>query len=102
MKKLLLALLLTSMSAFAAPVKITLQVVCDDANTLFQNLVEGEYQEIPYWGGFEDLEKTSFVLLTNKETGSWTMIRYNSKRACVLAVGDRWIPAPPNPLGPTL
>ena len=94
MKKLFYILLLASASVFAAPTKSTLQIVCDDTKSIFEHFVEGEYQEVPFWAGFEDSNKTSFVLLTNKETGTWTMIQYNAKRGCVIAVGDRWKTAP--------
>ena len=97
MKKFIAILLLASTTTFAEPVKSTLQIVCDDTKTLFEHFVEGEYQEIPFWAGFEDVNKTSFVLLTNKETGTWTMIQYNSRRGCVIAVGDKWKIAPTAP-----
>jgi hypothetical protein len=100
MKKLIAILLLASTSVFAAPVKSTLQIVCDDTKSIFEHFVEGEYQEVPFWAGFEDSNKTSFVLLTNKETGTWTMIQYNAKRGCVIAVGDKWKPAAAESLKP--
>jgi hypothetical protein len=101
MKKIIAILLLASTSVFAAPVKSTLQVVCDDTKAIFEYFVEGEYQEVPFWSGFEDTNKTSFALLTNKETGSWTMIQYNSRRGCVIATGTKWKPAPVEPLKPS-
>ena len=94
MKKILSILMMFSTVALAAPTKATLNIMCDDTKTLFQYFIEGDYNEVPYWAGFEDTNKMSFVLLTNKETGTWTMIQYNAKKACVIAVGDRWKTAP--------
>jgi hypothetical protein len=93
MKKIIIFLLLISTSVFAEPIKLSQQIVCDDTKSIFEYFVEGEYQEVPFWSGFEDINKTSFVLLTNKKTGTWTMIQYNLKRACIIAVGDKWRPA---------
>ena len=101
MKKIITVLLLISTSVFAGPIKLSQQIVCDDTKSIFEYFVEGKYQEVPFWSGFEDINKTSFVLLTNKETGTWTMIQYNLKRACIIAVGDKWQPAVIEPLKPS-
>jgi hypothetical protein len=90
MKKLIIlffaALLIVVAIAQATPVEKRKNVICDDTKTLYNELVNGEYAERPVWGG--DSEKSQFVLLVNKETGTWTLIEFVKDTSCILGVGE--------------
>lgn len=81
---LITALLTTAAIAQSRQVKKT--VICDDTKTLYNELINGEYAERPVWGGEGD--KTKFILLINKTTGTWTFIEFLNDTACVLGVGE--------------
>jgi hypothetical protein len=90
MKKLitiLVATLLTTVAtAQSTSFKIEKTLVCDDTKKIVNELMNGDYKEVPVWGGSE--EKTKFMLLVNKETGTWTLIQFTPGVGCVLGVGD--------------
>jgi hypothetical protein len=71
--------------AFAEPVKINKPVVCNDTSVVFKALTDGDFKEQPIWvGAAEDSKYTLFV---NEKTGTWTVIQFDSKNACVLGEG---------------
>ena len=51
------------------------------------NYFRDNYKEVPIWVG-KTISGTHVVLLSNKETRSWTMIEYDSKLGCALAAGE--------------
>lgn len=90
MKKLIILLFATLLVvvaiAQATPVEKKKNVICDDTKTIYNELINGEYAERPVWGG--DGEKSQFVLLVNKKTGTWTFIEFVKDTSCVLGVGE--------------
>jgi hypothetical protein len=50
--------------------------------------VMGKFKEEPLWIGNNSKERTNIVIFTNKETKTYTVIKYDEKDACVIDVGD--------------
>ena len=90
MKKLITILVTALLTTAAIPQSTSVErkknVLCDDTKTMYNELVNGEYAERPVWGGEGD--KTKFILLINKQTGTWTFIEFLNDTSCVLGVGD--------------
>jgi hypothetical protein len=59
---------------------------CSDAQVVMNYFVD-THKEIPVWVG-KSVHDTHITLLTNPATGSWTMIEYGDKIACVLGAGE--------------
>lgn len=89
MKKIIALLLLASVIVAAVAqskaVEINKKVVCDDTKTLLDTLLN-EYKESPVWAGTDD--KSRYSLLINQETGTWTMIQFDTNTTCILGVGE--------------
>jgi hypothetical protein len=79
-------LALTSLVANAEIEKLYKPVVCSDLKTVIES-ISSEYNEVPYWNGISS--DTKFILMVNKQTGTWTMIEYLNKDACVVGSGIR-------------
>ena len=90
MKKLitiLVATLLTTVvTAQSTSVERKKNVICDDTTKIMKELISGEYEETPAWGGTG--KNSMFILLINKKTGTWTLIEGNKNTSCVLGVGE--------------
>jgi len=87
MQKLAVAFLfgLTTLVANAQVITVEKPVVCSDLKTVIEN-VSSNYQEEPFWSGSDSLSK--FVIMSNKKTGTWTIIQYNDKIACIIGTGE--------------
>ena len=59
---------------------------CSDAQVVMNYFVD-THKEIPVWVG-KSVHNTNITLLVNKQTRSWTMIEYDTTRACVLGAGE--------------
>jgi hypothetical protein len=79
-------LILTSLVASAQSnlIEIDKPVTCSDPKTVIEGLSD-QYQEQPFWSGRGTDSK--YVLLVNSKTGSWSMVEYNDKIACVVGTG---------------
>jgi len=79
-------LFLTSLVASAQSnlIEIDKPVTCSDPKTVIEGLSD-QYQEQPFWSGRGTDSK--YVLLVNSKTGSWSMVEYNDKIACVVGTG---------------
>ena len=90
MKKLIIlifaAFLITVAIAQSTAVETKKPVICDDSNTVYEELINGDFAEKPVWGGAS--ENTKFVLLINKDTGTWTLIESNKTTSCLLGFGQ--------------
>ena len=89
MKNLSVALLFCLISSIAhAQEIIDLQkpLKCSDAQSVMNYFVD-IHKETPVWVG-KSVHDTHITLLTNTVTGSWTMIEYGNKIACVLGAGE--------------
>ena len=85
MSKLATVLLLAFASlAATAQTKLNKELVCDETDEVFK-YVQDRYQEQPVWIGVTD--KTMTMLAQNPKTGTWTLIQFNDKLACILGSG---------------
>lgn len=76
--------------ANAQPVKIDKPVVCDKTDTVFAVLKE-KFQETPVWGGNNSGDQTSYALMLNSETRTWTLLQFNTETACILGIGNDYV-----------
>jgi hypothetical protein len=59
---------------------------CSDAQVVMNYFVD-IHKETPVWVG-KSVHNTHVTLLMNSATGSWTMIEYDDRLACVLGAGE--------------
>ena len=85
--------------AFAEAIETKKDVVCDNKKELFDWVQTNEYQEKLIWIGDSPLSKTKLAVISNKDTGTWTIIEFNDKYACVLSVGVSSKLVPTKPVG---
>jgi hypothetical protein len=80
-------LILTSLVASARdPQTRNKKVVCADPKTVIEGLT-ADSDEQPFWTGVAD--STKFILFVNTRTGTWSLVQYDNKTACVLGVGEK-------------
>ena len=84
---ILLTLSLLATVARSEPFSSKKSIVCDDATTLIGEIVK-EFGETPVWSGLDTETKTTYGILMNPKTNTWTIIQFDSKIACVLGVGE--------------
>lgn len=91
MKKLFVAIIITLASTlvFSQSTKFTIDrtLSCDDTKKIVNELMNGEYKEVPIWGGVD--ESTKFMLLVNAKTGTWTFIQFTPGVGCLIGAGDK-------------
>jgi hypothetical protein len=54
---------------------------------LMQGLVTSDYKETPVWFGHEPDTGSNYVLFTNTQTKTWTLVQFDQNTACVLGAG---------------
>ena len=89
MHKLMMAFLFCLASSIAHAqevIDLNKPLKCSDAQTVIKYFVD-KHKETPVWVG-KSVHNTRITLLVNKQTGSWTMIEYDDKLACVLGAGE--------------
>lgn len=93
MRKLAVVLLLALTSLANAQTKLNKELVCDETEEIF-NYIQEKHQEQAVWIGVTD--KTMTMLTQNPKTGSWTLIQFNDKLACILGSGKsgKLVPKP--------
>lgn len=93
MRKLAVVLLLSLIGTANAQTKINRELVCDSTDEIFKFIFE-RHQEQPVWIGIAD--KTMTMLAQNPKSGSWTLIQFNDKLACILGAGrsGKLVPKP--------
>ena len=64
-------------------------VLCADRDRVIRELTGPKYQEMPVWLGLENSSGDRYSLFVNAETGSWTLIQFDEKIACVIGAGER-------------
>ena len=85
-KKFLLLLLVSfSVSSHAEMFELRKVMLCEQKEVVFESLSEN-FQEFPIWSG-SSRSGTVIAIFVNKTNGSYTVIEYDSKVACVLSVG---------------
>jgi len=68
-------------------IDLTKPVKCGDAEWVMNHFT-GEYGERPQWVGKDGNSNSYVTLLINKETGTWTLLQYDGRLACVLSTGQ--------------
>jgi hypothetical protein len=84
MKKLLLCVLLLPTLVHPSPIQIEKEVICDDIKTVVATLMK--FKETIVWTGKDDSSK--YALLANDQTGTWTLLQFDSNIACVIGAGE--------------
>jgi hypothetical protein len=88
MRLAILTILLVPFMAFAKePILIDKKVVCLKTTEMFAS-IQSKYGEFPIWHG--DADEGSIVITANRITNTWSIIQYNEKVACLLAVGEKF------------
>lgn len=64
---------------------------CAPAQAVFDEFAS-MFGETPLWVGKEESSNSYITLLSNKQTGSWTVIQYDSVTACILGSGKNGSP----------
>ena len=89
MQKLIMAFLFCLTSSIASAqeiVDLTKAMKCSDPQKVM-NYFTDTHMETPVWVG-KTVHNSRITLLMNRQTGSWTMIEYDDKMACVLGAGE--------------
>jgi hypothetical protein len=63
------------------------EVVCASLKDVVEFVSGQEFQEQPYWIGADQVSK--FIMMVNPNTGTWTMIQYDNKKACIIGTGAK-------------
>lgn len=88
MRKLAVAALfgLTTLLVHAQSFEADKPIVCSDLKSVIELVSGPEFEEQPFWSG-QGEAGTKYVLMLNPSTGTWTMVQYDNKTACVLGTG---------------
>lgn len=86
MRNFLLGVLLLPALAHAEPVTVEKLVPCEKTDIVINGLLSSEYREQPIWVGRDD--KSRYSVFANPKTGSWTLIQFNDRIACILGAGE--------------
>lgn len=65
------------------------KVVCSDLNRIVSILAKAPISELPTWSGQDGTEKTNYVIFHNEKTGSFTILQFDDKTACILGEGTK-------------
>jgi hypothetical protein len=89
MRKLTLAFLFCLISPIVNAEKFETRkvIICDNTESILSQLAQ-DFEEYPVWTGQEAIDGTTALLMVNSKTGSWTIIQYSPKVACVIAAGE--------------
>lgn len=71
---------------FESPLTFT---CTDDYPSLQQRITQSKYKETLKWGGYSEDSKSMFLVYTNEETNTWTLIQTNGEMACIMGVGEQ-------------
>jgi hypothetical protein len=86
MRKLLAALLFVPALVSAESVTIEKKVVCDTLEIIIETFIKGDPKEEIFWIGQDSA--TSYALLINEKTRTWSLIQFKENVACVLGIGE--------------
>lgn len=85
MRNYILGLFIFPILAQAEPTIIQKDVLCDNVKTVIETLISVPYNEQPVWSGKDSSSR--YVMLLNRKTGTWSLVQFNDKAACVLGTG---------------
>lgn len=92
MKKLLLLLIfVTPVFAQQDTFMVNRSMKCGNAEKLMVDMQE-QYGEKLVWSAKSEQNESYFGILKNKETGTWTLIQFDSKIGCVVGSGSQGTP----------
>jgi hypothetical protein len=66
----------------------SLEVQCGKFNDIIKLIMGPQYKEEPQWIGTNDTDKTMITLFVNKETKTWTIVKYDKNDACIVDAGN--------------
>lgn len=61
------------------------EVICSTLKEIVEFVSGPDYQEQPQWTGND--QNSKYLMTLNTKTGSWTLIQYNDKQACIIGAG---------------
>jgi len=83
-----LSLALTCAASYAQkPVETNKKIVCFPVNVLLKDLKDKHGEEPMVLGVTSNMKDVAIGVYINKETGSYTVIEFDSQAACVISVG---------------
>ena len=62
-------------------------VMCDDTVKLMKSISETYKEEIT-WTGTHDMDGSFYSLWTNRDNGSWTLLKMTPSVSCILGTGN--------------
>ena len=96
MKMLLLVALLVPMLSYSQqkqepqePTMVDKKVICTTTENLKNALTNISFKELPVWIGKDDT--SAWALITNKSTGTWTLIQFDDNVGCMIGSGDHQV-----------
>jgi hypothetical protein len=89
MKYIIATVLFTAALAASAQSARTFNkpVVCGDRDSVVKELAGQQYQEQPVWFGREPDTNDGYSLFVNQKTGTWTLIQFDQRLACIIGAG---------------
>lgn len=63
-------------------------VICANLPRVISIITKEPISEVPIWSGQDGDKKTSYVIFQNAKTGSFTLIQFDDKTACILGEGN--------------
>ena len=60
-------------------------IACAPVVEVFEDLVSEQIKEMPMWIGTD--REVRYTILSNVKKDTWTLVQFNDKVACVLAMG---------------
>jgi hypothetical protein len=96
MKKLLLLLMFVTPIVFAQQQEIQIfelsrQLKCAKTEDLM-NFITQNFGETMAWVGKDENNSSFLAIFSNKDTGTWSLIQYDSKIGCYLGSGTQGTP----------
>jgi len=96
MKKLLLLLIFVAPTVFAQEQEIQIfelsrQLKCAKTEDLM-NFINENFGETMAWVGKDENNSSFLSIYRNKDTGTWSLIQYDSKIGCYLGSGTQGTP----------
>ena len=84
---LLILLVVLSTLSHAEMFQLRKVMYCDEKEIVFQSLAQ-DFEEMPIWSGKSETGATTVTVFVNKKSGTYTLVEYDSKVACVFSVGN--------------
>ena len=70
--------------------KSQIPVACsDDFKAVQERIATSEYKEVTRWAGWSTEDNTMFILYTNEDTQTWTLVQTNGEIVCVISIGEQ-------------